>query len=178
MFCPLKITIDEVNRLVQGHQISRDYLGIYNRCDSYLREHLSEDVIGQQLINGTRLQERWYPYNMHFDVFLSHSHQDIESVKKFASWMFDHLGLTCFVDSLFWLYSDDLQRGLDNRYCKCEVGIHYHYNSRNIISSNVHAMLNMALMEMMDRTECIIFIGSENSLQFYEETPEFGISTP
>ncbi len=117
--------------------------------------------------NGTRMEEDWFPTKKRFDVFISHSHKDITLVKRFASWLNEELGLTCFIDSLYWENADDL---LDFLFC------HYHRFSnryyacgfRDKLSSHVHAMLSMALMKMMDKTECVIFIKSDNALTRWE----------
>lgn len=175
MFCPLKIKIDEINKLVHDYPVSGEYRELYEQCKSEIENSISVNAVKNSFINGTRLQNECFPNNLKFDVFLSHSHGDVDIVKHFASWLYDNLGLKCFVDSLFWQYSDDLQLGLDEIFSK--TGNHlYSYTSSHVISSNVHAMLNMALMTMMDRTECLIFIGSENSLKYSTERKSFTAS--
>lgn len=91
-------------------------------------------------------------------------------VKQFSYWLHKNLGLRCFVDSIFWKYSNKLIEKLDYDYCryydKAAKKYLYRYSKRNITTANVHCMLTMALMKMMDSCEMVIFIDSENSIKY------------
>ncbi len=120
--------------------------------------------------NGSWLEKNWFPTKeKKFDVFISHSHKDIELVQSFASWLNEKLGLTCFIDALCWENADDL---LDFLYRCCPYYIflrrRYACELREELTSHVHAMLSVALMKMMDQTECVIFVKSDNSLTRWE----------
>jgi hypothetical protein len=71
---------------------------------------------------------------------------------------------------VFWKYSNKLIEKLDNDYCryydKAAKKYLYRYSKRNITTANVHCMLTMALMKMMDSCEIVIFIDSDNSIKY------------
>ena len=103
------------------------------------------------------------------DVFISHSHKDIVKVKAFAGWLYDEFGITAFIDSCVWGYCDELLKQIDERYCKNKKGDTYNYNLRNYTTSHVHMMLSTALTEMIDKTECIMFYNSPNSVSMADD---------
>ena len=143
--------------------------------DVYEIKEYSKKIVSKQAINGTDLQELWFPVDEigKFDVFISHSHKDIEKlVVPFASWLYSHLGLRCFIDSQFWQYADDLLNILDKQYAWQEESRTYNYKIRNFTTSNIHIMLSMALMKMMNKTETVIFIDSDNSVKYKKEDGE------
>ena len=80
-----------------------------------------------------------------------------------AGWLYETFGLESFIDSCIWGYADDLLKKLDKEYCKT-TRQGYNYQSRNYSTSHVHMMLNMALMQMIDKTECLFFLNTPNSI--------------
>lgn len=71
---------------------------------------------------------------------------------------------------MYWGYANDLIDDLNEEYSKVinprTKEVTYDYKTGNYLSSNVHAMLSMALMKMMDCCECLIFIDSTCSLYY------------
>lgn len=126
-------------------------------------------MIKRSLIQGTKLEEQWFPTDsqlMQFDVFISHSHKDINThIIPLALWFWHNLGLRCFIDSQFWQYADNLLQLMNNWYAMNETG-YYNYNVRNYTTSHVHAMLSMALLKMMAQTECVLFVDSDNRIKY------------
>lgn len=116
------------------------------------------------IINGTMLQEDWFPTIDDFDIFISHSHQDEDLAIALSGWLYNKFKLKSFIDSCIWNYTDDLLLGIDNIYCEKDNQL-YDYNSRNYSTSHVHMMLNMALMRMIDKTECLFFLNTPNSIR-------------
>lgn len=171
MFKPFKISSDEIDLVLADGTADKNFSGLYEELSKSLRTTLSNDVIKQTLIDGTRLQEKWFPQNIgHFDVFISHSHLDLTKVKQFSYWLNKNLGLRCFVDSVFWKYSNKLIEKLDEGYCRyydrTAKKYLYRYSKRNITTANVHCMLTMALMKMMDSCEMVVFVDSDNSIKY------------
>lgn len=169
MFLPYKIKSEEIDRLTNRTLLNREFLAEYRKQEGIVHSSVNIEQINQELIQGSRLQEQWFPVNhdgMTFDVFISHSHRDINLIEKFASWMWEKLGLRCFIDSMFWKYADDLLKKLDDWYALRPNGESYSYKIRNYTTSHVHAMLSMALMNMMAKTECVMFVDSDNSITY------------
>jgi len=169
MFLPYKITSTQISELTKGHLLNRTFLNQYDSLKGILYSNLDINIIKERLIQGTRLQEQWFPTDpelMKFDVFISHSHKDDDNhIKPLASWLWQHLGLKSFIDSQFWQYADDLLKRMDDWYAKKNSG-NYDYGVRNYTTSHVHAMLSMALMRMMSNTECVLFVDSDNSIKY------------
>lgn len=116
-------------------------------------------------IDGTKVQNDWFP-EIEADIFLSHSHKDIKLAKKLASWLDEKFGLKTFIDSNVWGYADDLLKKIDDEYCFKDG--YYIYERRNLTTSHVHMMLNVALSKMIDKCECIFFLNTPNSIKLSE----------
>ena len=169
MFIPFTIKKETIEGVCYGKDYN--YEEDAGRISRRLRANINLDTIKQALINGTRLQEEWFPsefYDSQFKVFISHAHKDETTVKKLAGYLKKHFGIHSFIDSLYWGYVKDLQQSLDDYYASYmrDGKKYYDYNTCNFLSANVHIMLSMALMKMMDACECLIFVDSDNSLYY------------
>lgn len=97
------------------------------------------------------------------NIFLSHSHEDRELARKVAS-LFCERDLRVFVDSDVWEYADMLLKRFDDKHCISERDKDlYDYGKRNKSTSLVHIMLANALMRMIDKTECFLFLQTGRS---------------
>ena len=141
---------------------------IYNDTTIQTRKCLREFILENGHIDGTALKDHWFNI-IDADIFLSHSHKDIEKVKGFAGWLYDRFGLTSFIDSCVWGYCDDLLKEIDNKYCWQPKSKTYNYKLRNYTTTHVHTMLSSALTEMIDRSECVIFFNTPNSITLSDE---------
>ena len=121
-----------------------------------MESRLKEYVVDNTTVNATEIQNDWFP-QVKANVFLSHSHADIESVTLLADFLEEKFGLNCFIDSYVWGYFNNLINILFE-------GEELTIENVSYVSSNVHMMLSMALNNMIDRCECIIFYNTPNSL--------------
>jgi hypothetical protein len=128
-----------------------------------LNESLEIKFKDNKEIDGTAIQEEWFS-NIDCDIFLSHSHKDIDRANGFAGWVKKQFDLNVFIDYNVWGNMNDLLRTIDNQYCYKPKTKTYSYEKRNVTTSHVHMMLINALMDLMDRTECIMFFESPNSI--------------
>lgn len=152
----------EINRhLTKGSELFATHEKEVQEC---LGEYITEDGV----INGTALKEHWFSIS-HKDIFISHSHCDLNRVKAFAGWLYECFGLEAFIDSCSWGYCDDLLNKIDKKYCYDPKRKTYDYQLRNYTTSHVHMMLSTALTEMMDNTECVIFFNTPNSINMADE---------
>lgn len=149
------------NYLTTGNEIFKKHELEVQDC---LSKYISEDGI----INGSDLKEHWFSISEK-DIFISHSHKDLNKVKAFAGWIYETFGLEAFIDSCSWGYCDELLRKIDDKYCYNPKTKIYNYNLRNYTTSHVHMMLSTALTEMMDKTECVIFFNTPNSINMADE---------
>ena len=141
---------------------------IFAKHEEEVQDCLSKYISEEGIINGSDLKEHWFSISQK-DIFISHSHKDINKVKAFAGWIYETFGLEAFIDSCSWGYCDELLRKIDNRYCYDTKTGTYNYKLRNYTTSHVHMMLSTALTEMMDNTECIIFFNTPNSINMKDE---------
>ncbi len=141
---------------------------IFQKHESEVQDCLSKYISEDGIINGSDLKEHWFSISEK-DIFISHSHKDLNKVKAFAGWIYETFGLEAFIDSCSWGYCDELLRKIDNKYCYNPKTKTYNYNLRNYTTSHVHMMLSTALTEMMDKTECVIFFNTPNSINMAEE---------
>lgn len=165
MFIPFKISKAAIDIACDGYDYDTD------EVSQYLKAHINKDTITKALIDGTKLQEEWFPtwcYDSRFQVFISHAHKDEKTVKKLAGFLKEECGLNSFIDSEYWGYIGKLQKNLDEYYSKVyrDGQFTYDYPTSNFVAANVHIMLSMALMKMMDACECLMFVDSDNSLKY------------
>lgn len=136
--------------------------GIFSKNQKDVHNTLEEYLLNDEIIDGDAISQDWFP-NTNSNIFISHSHLDEEYVIAFAGWLKKNFNLNAFIDSCVWGYSNELLKQIDERYCKNHDAT-YNYEKRNISTSHVHMMLNVALMKMMDKCECIFFMDTPNSL--------------
>lgn len=139
-----------------------EYYKVLNDMDiSATRSSLSKYLLNDVIIDGKLMSEDWFP-QINADVFLSHSHLDKEYAYAIAGWLNVNFGLKVFVDSAIWGCADELLSEIDNKYCMTGRG-YYSYVNRNISTAHIHMMLSTALLKMIDETECLFFLNTENS---------------
>lgn len=132
-----------------------------------VKESLDEYYVKENILDGQKLMDEWFPkINAH--IFLSHSHADKDFVYSMAGFLYKEFGLLSFIDSVVWGYADELLRQVD-QHCYDSVSKTYNYSMRNKTTSNIYLMLNNALYNMIDCTECIIFINTPNSVKKISE---------
>ena len=122
-------------------QTGRD---LFEEDSKKIRKELKDFILDNGNIDGTSLKEHWFPL-ISADIFLSHSHKDIEKVKGFAGWLYNEFGLRAFIDSSVWGYCDELLLEIDKKYCFQPKRDTYSYEKRNHTTSHVHMMLSSAL---------------------------------
>ena len=118
-------------------------------------------------INGTKLQEDWFP-QIEADIFISHSHKDEELALALVGWVKEKFDLDCFIDSCVWEYADNLMEELNARYSDKRPdttgGYLYSHSGCIQVSKHVDTMLTIALQKMIDKTESVFLIKTENSI--------------
>lgn len=115
------------------------------------------------VLDASKIWDTWFP-ELKADVFISHSSRDASNAKKFASWLYQQFGVTSFIDSEVWGFADDLLQKIDDHYCWQPKSKTYSYKGRNATTANVHMILTYALTRMIDQTECVFFLESNNSV--------------
>jgi hypothetical protein len=145
----------------RGEAVFRDNTGVAGSA-------LKSFVMPNGVIDGSKLQSHWFPQTK-ADVFISHSHGDLDLAMALAGWLSVEFKLRPFIDSAIWGDSDALLKDIDNVYCKNIGEPTYSYERRNRSTSIVHMMLTAALGTMIDNTECLIFLNTPRSLKWRDE---------
>lgn len=144
------------------------YAAIGEPLEANLKGSLDRFTQQSSIIDGSSLQNTWFPLNDHYDIFLSHSHQDEDLAIALSGFLKQECGLSVFIDSCLWGYSNDLLTMIDNEYCVNDSGSAYSYDKRNYSTSHVHMMLNIALNNMLDNCEAVFFLNTDKSLSIVE----------
>lgn len=122
-----------------------------------------DSFLNSGTLDGTKMSEHWFP-ELEADVFISHSHKDEKTAIKFAGWLKSNLGLNAFIDSCVWGHSDALLKQIDDKLCPNIGEDSYSYEKRNGSTSHVHMMLAAAIAQMIDKTECVFFVKTPDSI--------------
>lgn len=143
--------------------------------ENTVRNKLNEFVLeGTSIPDGTAIQDDWFP-EVNADVFISHSHKDIDLAEGLAGWLNKTFGLRCFIDSNVWGYADNLLEEINSQYSNKREdqfgGVIYDHQSCIAASKHVDTMLTMALYKMIDRCESVFLLNTGNSIQRYGDMP-------
>lgn len=122
-------------------------------------------------LDGSAIGEDWFP-QIEADIFISHSHKNKEQAIALSGFLHEEFGIKAFIDSCVWGYSEQLQKNLDRAFCYREETDTYSYSKRNITTSHVHMMLSMALLKMIDKTECMFFLNTQQSITITESVSQ------
>lgn len=143
------------------------YAGLKNQIQNSLKAYISSDENTGEILDEKKIEDTWFP-SMSYDIFISHSHKDQKLAIALAGWLNEIFGISSFIDSCVWNYSDDLLKIIDDEYCvksTYEDGSRtYSYERRNNSTAHVHIILNTALQKMIDRCEAVFFLNTPNSI--------------
>lgn len=160
-----KIKEETINQVINNFD---KYISIYDELIYDDRNNINKKISSfnkiENIEDGTKIKSDWFP-EIDADVFISHSHKDVELAKSLAGYINEKTGLKPFIDSEVWGNYADLLRNIDNNYCLSDDNKLYDYKLRNCSTSHVHMMLNIALMEMINRCKYFIFIETDFSLR-------------
>ena len=167
MFAGFNVAIEDKEEFYDYYDSG---LEIYYKDKIVLVNDLEKYINPDGSLNGKEIENEWFP-DIEAQVFLSHSHDDLDFVVSFAGWLYEKFKIKAFIDSCVWENSDSLLRKIDNKYCVSSRNDNgdiktYSYKSRNKSTSNVHMILYTALMKMIDRTECLMFMNTPSSLKW------------
>ncbi len=162
----LQLEINKDDLFKRLKQVGQEF---YNDNYKQVRLSLNTFITNNNSLDGSAIQNSWFP-QIESDIFISHSHCDLDTALVLSGWLWENLELKSFVDSCIWGYSSDLQKEIDNEHCFIKSRGVYSYELRNHSTSHVHMMLSTALSMMIDKTECLFFLNTPNALKAYGST--------
>ena len=124
---------------------------------------LDDLILSDGYLDAEELIKEWFPKG-EYHVFISHSHKDKEIAECLANWLHENFGLKAFIDSHVWGYASELLQKLNDRFARKDAET-YEYSPAISNAAHVHLMLSTALSEVIDKSECLFFINTENTLQ-------------
>lgn len=165
MIAPFRISKETISHLpMVDFRYNTNFENRQKSLDSSLKSYVYGD---DGTLDGDAIQESWFPTDMRFDFFISHAHGDVKEAKRLANWLYTRLGMTSFIDFQIWGSADSLQRYIDEKNSqRTQKDITYKQTQDS--SAHVHAMLSMALMDAIDKSNFFIFIESNQSLRPFE----------
>lgn len=167
MFAGFNIIAEDKERFYKYYERGSD---IYNEHKKIINKNLTKYINPDGSLNVSLIENDWFP-EIDAHVFLSHSHSDLKFVVSFAGWLHEKFKINAFIDSSVWGNSDNLLKIIDEKYCVSSRNdddntTTYSYSLRNKSTSNVHMILYTALMKMIDKTECLMFINTPASIKW------------
>lgn len=155
----IDLKLEVLNNLIRDQQFAKIEEDIHKALDKYL------SIDGE--ISGQKIMDDYFPL-VNADIFISHSHKDIQLAKWLANWLYDKFKIVSFVDSMIWGYSGELLKKIDETYCKNKNENTYSYSLRNSSTAYVYMMLAVSLMKMMNKCTCLFFINTDQSIRISE----------
>ncbi len=127
---------------------------IAQKIRNILKKHGSRKDI---ILNHRELQEAFFspfkPQLKNAQVFLSHSHADINKALEVKDYLEEYLDAECvFIDSLFWDYKDDVLNELAE------------YDDTSKIEDAFTLILRESLEDMSKKCPYFVFLQSNNSV--------------
>lgn len=172
--------MEDINRLVAhecAHRFDSDYYNVNKTAiTAGLKKYLSLDGS----LDAAAMEKDWFP-EINAQVFISHSHQDENLANQLALWLYEKHGIVSFIDSTVWHYADDLLREIDEAYCiqmTPNGNLEYDYIKRNRSTAHVHMLLQGALMKMINKCGCLIFVNTPNSISTSDINDETKTASP
>lgn len=140
-----------------------DGLDLFRVLSSRVKKNIEMLSNASGKIDASKIEKSWFP-DINAEVFISHSHANKELAVGLSGRLHKTFGINSFVDSMVWGYSDELLMEIDNKHCRSGDGKFYDYQKRNRSTSHVHMMLSVALSQMINRCECLIFLNTPESI--------------
>lgn len=164
MFRAYALDLEKIEPLIKNESS----LSIYDDVKTSKIIETLEDILSakKEFLKADDLRNLFFP-SAECPVFLSHSGQNKQNVRKFAQWLKKNFEINAFIDSDLWGCIADLQRKIDAKYSKGDNG-KYDYEKRNYSTAHVHMMLSHALTQMIDYSECFIFLKSSESISIQD----------
>ncbi|MFP6337699.1 TIR domain protein [Helicobacter pylori] len=134
----------------QVHQINEAAKKIYELIKK--AKHSNDDII----LNHHEIKEAFFspfkPQLKNAQVFLSHSHADINKALEVKNYLENQIKRKVFIDSLFWDYKDDVL----NKLAK--------YDDISRIEDAFTLILRESLEDMIKKCPYFVFLQSKNSV--------------
>lgn len=179
MECAFRTDVDVI-RLLEGEVTEAEIKSITDSKTVFKKKIQPLIYPRDGIIRGDTLKDSYFPSvqfdGTNYDVFISHSHKNVNEAYLLAAWLKKTKGITCFVDSFAWASADQLLKKIDDDFCYQKHTKTYNYRKRNFTTSHVHALLSMALLDTIQRSKYCIFIESSESVSLSSKLKKESLS--
>ncbi len=159
MYKGFNLKLENISKLESDGKYSEELKANKKKITSKFHELILSDGY----LDAEELMKAWFPKS-EYHVFISHSHKDAEIAECLANWLYENFGLKSFIDSHVWGYANKLLQELNDLYARKD-GDTYDYAPAIANAAHVHLMLSTALNEVIDKTECLFFLNTDNTLK-------------
>ena len=138
----------------------------YENDKSISLQKLRKIINSYNIIRAHEIKKLLLP-SKHYNIFISHSHKDLELAKGLSNYLQLFFGVSCFIDSLYWGNIDELQEELNRMHLhedKATGKEYYDHQSTMEVAKHANMILASALTEMIDNCECVFFLNTDNSV--------------
>ena len=160
------LTIDTKSYLYNPSEVAK-----YRNVNQRRVDRLAKLMVDSDTFDASLIIDALFP-TADADIFLSHSSEDASQAIQIALELQELFGLKVFIDSCIWGSSHDLQKAIDNKYCRREGQTTYDYDERNRSTAHVHMILSTALQRMIDETDTILFMNTDQSISLKHSIDE------
>ena len=150
---------------------SNKYLGYanaqqYENDKSISIQNLRRIINSKDMLQAYEIKKLLLP-SKRYDIFISHSHKDLEIAKGLSGYLNALCGVSCFIDSLYWGNIDELQEELNRMHLHKDEATgkkYFDHQSTMEVAKHANMILASALTEMIDNCECVFFLNTDNSV--------------
>lgn len=152
------VEISDINLLPAGLAYSEIKLSEFLQNTTYTKIQN-----GTKVLDGRKLEESWFK-PVQVDFFISHKSKDVYKARKLGAYL-QSKGKSVFIDSSIWGNIKNLQKLIDEAYCKNTNENTYDYDKRNQSTSYTHMLLANALLKTIRSCENFVFLNTRNSIR-------------
>lgn len=116
-----------------------------------------------QYLDIDKLKDSLFPTNTKYHVFISHSSNDIDKIKKLVG-LLKSKDLNVFVDSFYWGNVYEVLNAYDKKHSRSINPQLLSYEKVKYSTRSLYTMLTTCLNCVIDQTDCFLFVQSDNSL--------------
>lgn len=158
-----KFTDKFIADLIKDKRYLEKGQALFTEQKTSIAESINMYKISNGALSAKKIEEDYFPIPENIDIFISHSHEDLDLAKSFAGMFKNYLGVNCFVDSCLWGSANDLLGIILDAYKHNNSS----YSDNELVkkaSENVYMILSMALAKTMATSKVFCFIETPNSI--------------
>lgn len=135
---------------------------LYNDYQKDMKDIILNSTLSSGNIDAAIIEEMMFP-KVETDIFLSHSHDDLDLAYAIAGFMKKEYDKIVFIDSAYWGSVYDLSQELSNTYSKTYSG-YIDYKKHEYISTRTSMLLIASLSSMIRRSNEFWLLNTSHSI--------------